>query len=180
MSYKKELTKKDAFLLFIVGLILGTVFCIGNQFWYNPAISEKAIHATATYLKYDIYYSNLKPRPRGQGKFYVYFEDYESLLVYAWNLYDDKSEFIDKFKNLPAGTEVDIIVHPNSGTLLDMRSDEFTLVEFDESIVILSYKNKGFFVLGIIMYFFSFLGLFCFIYLNYKSHIRIKKKKKII
>ncbi|MBE6900406.1 MAG: hypothetical protein E7479_07080 [Ruminococcaceae bacterium] len=178
MSYRKEITKKDAFFVFIIGLIMGTVFCFGNQFWYRPITPEEAIHTTATYSKFDLQYNlpRLNHTHSHNYKLRVYFEDYESLLIYSWRLYGEK-EMINKFHQLSPGTEVELIIHPDSDTILDMRTDNAVLIEFDESIDILSYENNGFSVLSIIMYSFSALGLFYFIHLNYKRYKKIKQKK---
>ena len=177
MGYRKEVTKKDALLVFIIGLIMGTVFCFGNQFWYRPITPEEAIHTTATYSNFDFQYKHrLKHTYHYNYNLRVYFEDYESLLIYGWRLYGSESEMLQKINLLPSGTEVELIIHPESDTILDMRTDDSVLIEFDESIEILYFENKGFMVLGIIIYSFSVFGLIYFIHLNYRSHKRIKQK----
>ena len=179
ISYRKEVTKKDAFFVFIIGLIMGTVFCFGNQFWYRPITPEEAIHTTATYSRFDLQYNlpRLNHTRSHNYKLRVYFEDHDSLLIYAWRLYGSEREMLRKFNLLPSGTNVELIIHPNSDTVLDMRTDDSVLIEFDESIDILSLENKGFMILGIIMYLGSVFGLIYFIYLNYRSYKRITRKK---
>ena len=98
-------------------------------------------------------------------------------MIYGWELYGSEREMLQKFNLLPSGTEVKLIIHPNSDTVLDMRTDDSVLIEFDESIDILSLENKGFMILGIIMYLGSVFGLIYFIYLNYRSYKRIMRKK---
>lgn len=56
------------------------------------------------------------------------------------------------------GTELSLIVHPNSNTIMDMRTEKLVILNFEESATMLSWNRKGFFILGIFCYAIGALG----------------------
>lgn len=49
---KKSISKGEAWFLLIAGLIMGTVFSFGMQYWNAPIAREEAIHTTAVFSSY--------------------------------------------------------------------------------------------------------------------------------
>ena len=119
------MAKGDAWFLLIAGLIMGTVFTFGMQYWNAPISQEEAICTTAVYTSYT------EQLERGHVKeMIVRFEDHEQLYIDGACI---NEELRDRIHNLEPGTELSLIVHPNSNTLY-MFSHLCAIIAFRFSI----------------------------------------------
>ena len=111
--------------LLIVGILLGSVFTFGMQYWNAPVTQEEAIHTTAIYESY------ATQRERGRVKeIIVRFEDHDQLYIDGVSINDDLLNSID---NLAPGIELSMIVHPNSNTIMELHADNQVLLEFQNT-----------------------------------------------
>ena len=125
MKNKKSMTRGEAWFLLITGLILGTVFTFGMQYWNAPITQEEAIHTTAIYESY------ATQRERGRVKEIILrFEDHEQLYIDGVCISD---ELLDSIDNLAPSTELSMIVHPNSNTIMELHADNQMLLEFQNT-----------------------------------------------
>ena len=125
MKNKKSMTRGEAWLLLITGLIMGTVFTFGMQYWNAPITQEEAIHTTAIYESY------ATQRERGRVKEIILrFEDHEQLYIDGVCISD---ELLDSIDNLAPSTELSMIVHPNSNTIMELHADNQMLLEFQNT-----------------------------------------------
>ena len=153
---KKEFTepipKAAAVFLCIAGLFMGTVFTAGMHFWEARVTKADAIRVTATFASYK------KTYKRGHIKeIIIRFKDYEQMTIDGVCLSD---EVVRKVETLETGTVLNLYVHPNSSTILEMVSNgEFILV-FDEVMEQLSSEVSAFTVLGVFMYLCAAFGAF--------------------
>ena len=151
MKNKKSMTNSEAWFLLIAGLIMGTVFTFGMQYWNAPVTQEEAIHTTA------IYESSETQRERGRVKeIIVRFEDYEQLYIDGVCINDKLLNSIDNF--VP-GIELSMIVHPNSNTIMELHADNQVLLEFQNTSEKLTGEATGFMGLGLFCYLLSICGL---------------------
>lgn len=151
-SNKEPMSKSVALLLIIVGTFLGSVFIFGMNYWNAPIEREDAISFDATFLSYEESL-NLREGTRGID---VYFSDYNQLYIDGTCVND---ELRGKMEQLSPDTKVSLLVHPNSDTILDMHVNGNNILTFDEVQSKLSGENKGFFVLGLFMYFCALYAL---------------------
>lgn len=119
------MTRGEAWFLLITGLIMGTVFTFGMQYWNAPITQEEAIHTTAIYESY------ATQRERGRVKEIILrFEDHEQLYIDGVCISD---ELLDSIDNLAPSTELSMIVHPNSNTIMELHADNQMLLEFQNT-----------------------------------------------
>lgn len=156
MKNKKSMAKGEAWFLLIAGLIMGTVFTFGMQYWNAPITHEEAIHTTAVFSSYK---EQLK---RGHVKeIIVLFEDHEQLYIDGVCI---NAELRDNIHNLTPGTELSLIVHPNSNTIMDLRIGEAVFLEFQDTSEKLTGEATGSMGLGLFCYVLSVCGLFSLLF----------------
>ena len=152
MKSKKTMTKMEAWFLLIAGLFLGTVFTFGMQYWNAPVTQEDAIHATAVYSSYT------ESRRDGHVKeIIVRFEDHEQLYIDGSCITEQMWDGLD---TISPGMKVDLMIHPNSNTILDLRMEDSVVLKFEDTSEKLTSEAKGFAGLGIFLYILAAYGLF--------------------
>lgn len=144
MKNKKSITKGEAWLLLIIGLILGSIFTFGMKYWNAPISKEEALQIQPTFDSY------VEQKSKGDvQEILVRFTDYEQLSIDGSCI---SSALMEKLSSIAPGTKLSLLVHPNSSTILDMRVGDDRLLSFDQTTQKLSDEASGFF----------FLGLFCY------------------
>ena len=145
------MTKIEAWFLLIAGSIMGTVFTFGMQYWNAPVTKEESIHATAIYESY------ATQREQGRVKeIIVRFTDHEQLYIDGACINDMLLNSID---SLVPGTELSMIVHPNSNTIMELHADNQVLLDFQDTVEKLTAEATGFMGLGLFCYVLSVCGL---------------------
>ena len=152
MKKSKKMTKGEAILLLIIGLIMGTVFIFGMKYWNAPIAYDEAQQVTATFSSY----KETKKRGRIQ-EIILRFDDHEQLCIDGVSI---DNELCDAISKIEIGTTIEMMVHPKSNTILDMEVGMEKLLEFQDSIEKLSSETDGFMYLGICCYLFAATGLF--------------------
>ena len=151
MKNKSPMAKGEAWFLLIAGFIMGTVFTFGMQYWSAPVTKEESIHATAIYESY------ATQREQGRVKeIIIRFKDHEQLYIDGACINDRLLNSID---SLVPGTELSMIVHPNSNTILELHADNQVLLEFQNTSEKLTGEATGFMGLGLFCYVLSACGL---------------------
>ena len=147
---KKHKTKDPlpigvAIFFIIVGLFMGTVFTFGMQYWGSPLEREDAVEVSATYEKCWVQYGR---------------HSSISQIVLSLNERDDlcidgacaNEKIIERIKELPKGAKLDMLVHPNSDTVWELRYGDEIILSFEESQKDIKGENIGFGILGLILY----------------------------
>lgn len=151
MKKSRAMTKAEAIFLLIAGLLMGTVFTFLVQYANAPVTREEARHITAVFSSYGT------QRERGRVKEIILrFEDQEQLYIDGSCISD---ALLDSVETLSPGTELTMIVHPNSNTVLDLRVGERTLLTFEAATEKLANEATGFMGLGLGCYVLSACGL---------------------
>ena len=150
MKNRISITKGEAWFLLIAGLIMGTVFTFGTQYWNAPVTKEESIHTNAIYESY------ATQRRRGQvTEIIVRFEDHKQLYIDGVCINDKLLNSID---NLASGIEMSMIVHPNSSTIMELYADNQVLLEFQNTSEKLTGEAAGSMGLGLFCYVLSACG----------------------
>lgn len=142
--------REHAVFLLIAGLLLGTVFTVGIRYWNAPVRRTDTERVTAVFSSYKEIYK------RGNiQKIVVYFEDHEQLSIDGICVRHEQEKAISQ---IPPGTVVKMMVHPNSDVILEMEYGTNMLLDFDESIQRLSYEITAFTCLGVFCYIMAAVG----------------------
>ena len=158
-KYRNEtISKKKAIFIVIVSLIFATscVFLMPEQqssVQYSEAVAEDGIFSGSKVI-YGLRKRHIRNMPNGIR---LYFEDGRSFEIGS-SSYSD--ELARKLHFLPSGTEVSILLHPDSDIVLELRTEDEVLLEFDDGIKNLISEVKFFRILGFIIYGFAAVIVF--------------------
>ena len=141
---KEPMPNTVAVLFLIIGVIMGTVFTFGMQHWEEPIEREDAICVEVTFDSYQERF--VRGHTRG---IYVDFADYDQQYIDGYCVSDQLRADLEA---LSPGDKVTILIHPNSSTIWEMRTEEKMLLSFEDSQRLLGWELNGFTVLGILMY----------------------------
>lgn len=167
---KRKMSTAEAYILLIIGLIMGTVFTFGEWYWNAPVEIEDGVSVTASFLEYDIWYG----KRRNIQEIKVIFSDYDHLCIDGSCV---NPTLLQNLQMLNKGEEIQLIVHPNSDTILQMTSENKTILSFEETQDILSHERNGFSILGILMYASAAYALILLLGKNYRKDVETLMRK---
>ena len=172
--HKRFITKDDtitlsqSLLLLVLGLLMGTVFTFGVQYWNEDVIKDECAYIETQFLDY----KEIKQRLR-INKIAIDCADGERYFIDRVSV---DTELREALAELEKGDNIAMLIHPNSGVIVELTRDEAELLNFDETAEKLGKDAKTFSFLGLFMYLVSFLGLICTV-LNISKNIKTKKQK---
>lgn len=137
----------QAIFFLVAGLILGTVFTFGQQYWQKPIPVEEAIPVSA--VMQDVRGSYNHRHGRRLQEILIRFEDYEQLDIGSAIA---SESLLTRLSAYPPGTAFDMLVHPNSPTILRLSIQGEEIISFDDAMARTVRENTGFFWLGLFMY----------------------------
>lgn len=175
MSKKRKKQKTSpgtAVMLLVVGLILGSVFVFGSQYWSEPIQREDAIEISATYEAYEINPGKIRKHHIKQIK--ITLSDHSSFYIDGACVSEDVKDGIEA---LPEGAKVDMLVHPNSDTVWELEHGDKTILSFEESQKDIKNENIGFIILGIFMYFCAVIGFGSLLMRGVKAGKKNRRRK---
>ena len=156
-------------MLLVVGLILGSIFVFGSQYWGEPLQREDATEVSAIYEAYEINPGKIRKHHIKQIE--ITLTDHSSVYIDGACVSEDVK---DGIQTLPEGAKVDMLVHPNSDTVWELKHGDKTILSFEESQKDIKNENIGFIILGIFMYFCAAIGLSSLL----MRGIRTRKRKR--
>lgn len=145
MKNGKSGASGETIFLLIAGLLMGTVFVFGMRYWNAPVKTEDAIHTTAIFSSYDERFGK-GHHTKGID---VFFDDCQQLSIDGACV---NHELRSKLDHISSGTKVDLIIHPNANTILDMRNGDTVVLDFNDTSEKLSNEKDGFLALGLLCY----------------------------
>ena len=151
---KSEIPNSKAILLLILGIIMGSVFIFVYNYFNGNVDREDAESVTVTYESYE----EKVHRSRYGRDYYAVlsFSDYKDLDI-SQLCYNDEVE--EKLEALPKGAILNVIHHPRSDDIMELRHYGNCILSFDEVSERIHKENIGFFCLGVFMYFCALFGL---------------------
>lgn len=156
MKKSKKMTKNAAIFLLIAGLIMGTVFTFGMKYWNEPISQDEAQQVNAIFSSY----KETKRRGHVQ-EIILRFDDHEQLYIDGVCI---DNELCDTISEIMPGTILEMMVHPNSNTILEMETGTTKILEFNDSVQKLSSEASGFMYLGVFCYILALMGAGYFIF----------------
>ena len=132
-------------------VMMGTVFLFGEAYWNKEITPDEARHLTAIYESHKVSRSRHSIR-----EIVVRFSDHDDLCIAGCCV---DAEMIGELRDIPAGAKAEMLVHPNSDTIIEMSVQGKEIVDFDEAMKDLMKEKTGFGTLGIFMYCCALAGL---------------------
>ena len=161
-----------AVMLLVVGMILGSIFVFGSQYWGEPIQREDAIEISATYEAYEINPGKIRKHHIKQIEISI--ADHSSVYIDGACVSEDVK---DGIKELPEGAKLDMLVHPNSDTVWELKHGDKTILSFEESQKDIKDENIGFIILGIFMYFCAVIGFGSLLMRGVKARKKNRRRK---
>ena len=152
-NIKEPLPIGVATFFIIVGLFLGTVFIFGQQYWGSPLEREDAVVVSATYEKCWVQYGRTHS---SISQIVLYLNERDNLCIDGACA---NEKIVERIKELPKGAKLDMLVHPNSDTVWELRYGDEVILSFEESQKDIKGENIGFGILGLILYAFAAFGI---------------------
>ena len=160
---------KLAVFMLAIGILLGSVFTFGMQYWNQNIPKEECKVVKTQFLAYDEIW-HAKPTV--------------SIVEIAIDCTDGNRYFIDgvsineelrnQLSSLSKNDNITLLIHPNSNTIVEFSSGNGILLSFDDTINKLDGEASGFLFLGLFMYLCALVGLYYTVY-----HI-IRRKPKAV
>ena len=142
---KKLPSLGQAIILLIIGLLLGTAFTVLMDYTQGPVTRDEARPVSA--VMEDV--RGRRNRRNSLREILIRFEDYEQLGI---DHPVANKAMLDKLLSVAPGTTFDMLVHPNSATILALSIDGEEIINFDTAMAKLSNENLVFFWMGICLY----------------------------
>ena len=159
-------------MLLVVGLILGSIFVFGSQYWGEPIQREDATEVSAIYEAYEINPGKIRKHHIKQIE--ITLADHSSVYIDGACVSEDVK---DGIKALPEGAKLDMLVHPNSDTVWELKHGDKTILSFEESQKDIKDENIGFIILGIFMYFCAVIGFGSLLMRGVKARKKNRRRK---
>lgn len=176
--YKKKETLSDGIKLIVVGLLLGTVFTFGVQFWSATVTRADCTVVETCFVGYDY--------RRGHHGRMMHFG--ERLSVACGNgeqyRFDSASIYyslMDELDAIVPGEEITLLLHPNSDVILELATEDKVILSFDEAMEDVAGERTFFFYMGILMYGSSLYGVYVVVKVlkRRKEYSQSKKGRKL-
>ena len=151
--------------LLVIGLLLGNVFVF--VVWYEGRLVDQSetLPVTATFTSYTIRTSS-----KGSlNEVEIRFSDHEKLYIDGACFNLDVEAALD---NLQGGDKVDLLLHPVSGDIWDMRSNGEIILSFDDAKDQMLFENVAFSVI------FGGFGYFCVVISAVSLCLQWKERRK--
>lgn len=145
---KKLPSLGQAIILLAFGLLMGTVFTVLMDYTQGPVTMEEARPVSAVMEDVRGSYGR-RGRRNSLREILIRFEDNDQLGI---DHPVANKAMLDKLLSVAPGTTFDMLVHPNSSTILALTIGGEEIVGFDDAVTKLSGENKVFFWMGICLY----------------------------
>ena len=148
-----------AVIMLLIGILLGSVFTFGMQYWNAKTIRESCDVVKTKFISYDEIW-HAKPTI--------------NIVEIAVDCADGNRYFIDgvsindelreNLSLLSENESITLLIHPNSNTIVEFSSSHGSLLVLDETINDLDGEATGFLFLGLFMYFCALVGLYYIVF----------------
>ena len=140
---RKRMSRSEAIFILVIGLLLGTVFTFGEQFWHAPVDRRELRYVDAAYQRY-------KYADGGRhNSMTLYFENEEPYDIAVECVND---ELLQKLDAIAPGTVLHLGVHPNSNTLMEISDHGQPVLFFEQAAKRVALRARGFLLLGLFLY----------------------------
>lgn len=152
---KRKSRPSQTFWLVLGALVVGTIFTFGVRYMEVGIERHEALYCEGVF---DSFIDNKKYGRHRSKPIDLIFADGNTFEI---DRTCTSQELSDRLALLERGTKLEILLHPNSNLVLELRTEDEVIMSFDEAMQRLSKDQKGFFAIGIICYVFAFVAI-CF------------------
>lgn len=145
---KKLPSLGQAIFLTVIGLLMGTVFTALMHHTQGPVTMEEARPVSAVMEDVRGSYTHRYRQGTRLQEILIRFEDYEQLSIDSTLATE---ALLDRISVTP-GTTFDMLVHPNSATILALSIDGEEIIIFDTAMERLRRETTAFFWMGVCLY----------------------------
>lgn len=145
---------------FIFFLIIGSILIFNGQYRYREIQPDEAIQVSATYKDF-----SLSKVQRKKQQIQLNFTDHDSLTI---NPVCISSELENDLRRLPVGCRLEMLIHPDSNTVISIKADNKDILSFDSMLNHFKRSRTVLLFAGIMFY-------VCGIILTVKTNLRRKK-----
>lgn len=145
---KKLPSLGQAICLLVFGLLMGTVFTVLMQYTQGPVTIDEARPVSAVMEDVRGSYGR-RNRRNSLREILIRFEDHAQLEI---DHPVANRAMLDKLLSVAPGTTFDMLVHPNSSTILALSIDGEEIIGFDAAMAKLRGETTAFFWMGICLY----------------------------
>ncbi|MBE6789353.1 MAG: hypothetical protein E7539_06800 [Ruminococcaceae bacterium] len=124
----------------IIGIIIGNVFVIGTWHWGKLIDKSEAIPITATFESYKMRFG----KSGSVNEIEIYFRDKQKLCIDGACIDIDVETALENTKQ---GDRVDLLLHPNSEYIWEMKTKEAVILSFADAKSRMRSENIGFSVI---------------------------------
>ena len=148
-----------AVILLIAGLLLGSVFTFGMQYWNSEVTPEECMLIKTQFISYEEIH---------QPKRYAQIKEIAVDCVNGERYFIDgvsiNTDLQHALSELNTQQKINLLIHPNSNTIVEFSTENGQILSFYETIRKLGGEASEFLFLGIFMYFCSLVGLYYMIF----------------
>ena len=159
-----------AVFLLIVGVLLGTVFTFGQQYWNAQVTPDRCIEVQTRFLDYH------EHRKIKSVRVYEISVDCENGERYFIDGVSVNERVRDALAFFSPGDEIRLLIHPNRSAIVELTTQSRVILAFDDTMAKLRGEANGFLGLGIFMYFSAAVGLY-YMVLHGIRKLRAGKRK---
>ena len=153
---KKLPSLGQAVVLLVIGLLIGTVFTVLMHHTQGPVAMDEARPISAVMKDVRGNYGR-RNRRNSLREILIRFEEHAQLKI------DDpvaNQAMLDKLMSVEPGSTFDMLVHPNSATILSLHVDGKEIINFDTAMAKLRMENTAFFWMGVCAYVFAIFSAY--------------------
>lgn len=143
-----------AVFLLIVGLLLGTVFTFGQQYWNAQVTPDQCVEVQTRFLGY---HEHRKIKSVRIHEISVDCANGERYFIDGASVNERVRDALAFFS---PGDEIRLLIHPNRSTIVEFTTESRAILSFDDTMEKLRDEANGFLPLGIFMYFSAVVGLY--------------------
>lgn len=152
---RKPMPLTLAIFLLIAGLLLGSVFTFGMQYWNSKVTREECTPIETQFVSYKEI--RQQKHPAEIKEIAIDCENGERYFIDGVSINQNLRDALSK---LSKHQKISLLVHPNSNTIVEFSNENGLILEFNETINYLNIEATGFLFLGLFMYFCSLVGLY--------------------
>ena len=149
---KEPMPLSLAVIVLIGGIILGSLFSFGMQYWNKEITFEECNKVQTQFLRYK--------ENRRRGFLQEIIIDCANGERYFIDGTTVNSEVQERISKIHCNEDITLFIHPNSDTVVEFSTSSDTILIFSEAVDDLDEEANGFLYLGLFMYFCSLVGLY--------------------
>ncbi len=151
MKFKAP-TFGESLALLVIGMLLGTVFIFGAQYWTEEVSREDCAIVESLFLSYNQRWSVKGNRNK---EISVDCSNNERYFIGEVMITEELKR---ELSELHSGDRIRLLIHPNSSKIMEFSTEGRTLIFFEDSAELMQGENTGFLILGVLCYAFALAG----------------------